>query len=118
MGGVSEITVWLYDWEHECCGPTRRVGDTVKMKVSNDGDRLTEERHSMNEERRLPVESVSGKVVAITWHPAILRKVRDNHYIVDGYGPGFTIPSTDARPDSDDWAFEFTLDTQDGTARH
>jgi hypothetical protein len=30
---VTELHFWLVDWEHECCGDQRKVGDTVRVPL-------------------------------------------------------------------------------------
>jgi hypothetical protein len=30
---VAEVHFWLDDWEHECCGDQRKVGDTVLVAL-------------------------------------------------------------------------------------
>ena len=37
---MTRIHFWLDDWEHECCGDFRSVGDTisVRLQLSKDGD--------------------------------------------------------------------------------
>jgi hypothetical protein len=33
MGCVNEVHFWLDDWEHECCGDHRKVGDRIKVPL-------------------------------------------------------------------------------------
>ena len=33
-----QIPVWMDDWEHECCGPLRRIGDAIEMHLCLDPD--------------------------------------------------------------------------------
>jgi len=35
---MAEIHFWLQSWEHECCGDRRKVGDTITVDLSFDGD--------------------------------------------------------------------------------
>jgi hypothetical protein len=35
---VTRLSFWLQSWEHECCGPERRVGETVEVTLSFDGE--------------------------------------------------------------------------------
>jgi hypothetical protein len=34
---VTEIRFWLGDWEHECCGDHRKVGDSITVDLSFQG---------------------------------------------------------------------------------
>jgi hypothetical protein len=34
---MTAITFWLADWEHECCGDRRMVGETIAVSLSFDG---------------------------------------------------------------------------------
>jgi hypothetical protein len=33
MGCMNEVHFWLDDWEHECCGDHRKVGDRIKVPL-------------------------------------------------------------------------------------
>jgi hypothetical protein len=35
---MAEVHLWLMSWEHECCGDHRKVGDTITVDLSFDGD--------------------------------------------------------------------------------
>jgi hypothetical protein len=34
---MAEVRFWLLDWEHQCCGDQRKVGDTITVDLSFDG---------------------------------------------------------------------------------
>ena len=34
---MSELRFWLVDWEHECCGDQRKVGDRITVSLSFTG---------------------------------------------------------------------------------
>ena len=34
---MAEIHFWLVDWEHECCGDQRKVGDTITSCLAYEG---------------------------------------------------------------------------------
>jgi hypothetical protein len=34
---MAEIHFWLVDWEHECCGDQRKVGDTITVYLAYEG---------------------------------------------------------------------------------
>ncbi len=31
---MTDLPVWLADWEHECCGEARRVGQQVRLPLA------------------------------------------------------------------------------------
>lgn len=35
---MAEVHFWTVDWEHECCGPDRRVGDIVTVNLVFEGE--------------------------------------------------------------------------------
>ena len=35
---MAEVQFWLQSWEHECCGDHRKVGDTITVDLSFDGN--------------------------------------------------------------------------------
>jgi hypothetical protein len=35
-----ELPVWIDDWVHQCCGDNRRVGETVDIDLTFEGDML------------------------------------------------------------------------------
>jgi hypothetical protein len=37
MDGMNEVQFWLDDWEHECCGDHRKVGDKIKVSLWFEG---------------------------------------------------------------------------------
>lgn len=102
---MAQVKVRLVDWEHECCGETRSVGDTVTMSVfSNHG--FVEQRHEYGND--FHGQPVTGQVVGIAW-----RQVDDaGNSIADS--PGVALTSTDDRPTKHvPYVFEFTLATDD-----
>ncbi len=105
---MTEVKVRLIDWEHECCGDVRHVGDSVTMTVFNDDGQLIEQRHDYQNELR--GQPITGHIVAIEWRPAVLTRVAERSYVIDGYGPAVTLASTDDRPEGDSWAFDFTVE--------
>ncbi len=34
---MTEVRFWLVDWEHQCCGDHRKVGDTITVNLSCEG---------------------------------------------------------------------------------
>jgi hypothetical protein len=36
--GVTSVSFWLRSWEHECCGPQRKVGDEIEATLLFQGD--------------------------------------------------------------------------------
>jgi hypothetical protein len=103
---MAEVKVHLVDWEHECCGPTRRVGDMVTLSVFyNHG--LVEQRHDYGND--FEGQPITGHILAIEW-----RQVDDvGHSIEDS--PSVVLTSTDDRPQRDSYVFEFTVATEDRT---
>jgi hypothetical protein len=37
MSSMGEVHFWLVDWEHECCGDQRKVGDTITPYLAYHG---------------------------------------------------------------------------------
>lgn len=74
---------------------------------------LWEDRHGW------PAGVTRGRLTDIRWRPALLREVGEGSFIVEGYGPGDELSSTEDRPGQDlddgagqapdDWAFELTV---------
>jgi hypothetical protein len=101
---MAEVRVQLVDWEHECCGETRRVGDTVSMSVFyNHG--LVEQRHDYGNE--FQGQPITGDILAIEW-----RQVDDVGHLVED-SPSVELTTTDDRPSHDSYVFEFTVATDD-----
>lgn len=55
-----EIPVWMDDWEHECCGPLRRVGEEITMQLFLGQDALVVATRSGN-----PIDAWADGVVRI-----------------------------------------------------
>lgn len=164
---MTDVSVWIDDWVHQCCGEARRVGGRVCIALTFVGDvvpttepdqvdvlsdgrvsivgtvtgppwdagvqegspimsgpvrfgirghapasrvrcvgKLEEIRHGY------PSAVTSGELVGICWRPANLREVGPGSFVVEGYGPGQEVCSTDDLPDMDlpqSWALELTL---------
>jgi hypothetical protein len=108
---VSEVKVLLDEWEHQCHGDLRRVGDTVTMSVYESEGLLIDKRHDYG--KPVVAHALTGRVVRIGWRPAILVQVNELFQAVEGYGPAVSVSSTDDRPPGDSWAFEFTIEAAD-----
>jgi hypothetical protein len=108
---MSEVKVLLDDWEHQCCGDLRKVGDVVTMSVHQSDGRLFEQRHDYG--KPVIAHTITGRILGISWRPAILVPVNQLVRVVEGYGPPVAVSSTDDRPAGDSWAFEFTVETTD-----
>jgi hypothetical protein len=116
ISAVARVNVILNSLDHFCCGPRREVGDNVTIYIHNYEGQVYEERHPSGVD--IATQPIEGVIVGIQRRPAIMREeVRPEGYISrsrEGYGPGTPIESTDFDdPDTDDWAFEFTVDTDD-----
>ncbi len=109
---MPEIRVWLDDWEHQCCGDRRSVGDDIELAVWRSPGLLWEQRHDYTAGGGggPSAARMKGRLVDIAWHPAVLEPAGDRGARVVGYGPGVPCESTDNEPDVS-WAFEFTIDT-------
>lgn len=106
---MAEVKVQLVDWEHECCGETRHVGDAVTMSVFyNHG--LVEQRHEYGND--LHGQPVTGYIVAIEW-----RQVDDLGHVIED-SPAVDLTSTDDRPQRHAYVFEFTVATDDPVPGH
>jgi hypothetical protein len=115
---VALVNIMLRCVDHWCCGPRRRVGDTVTMHIHNSQGQVYEERHP--DSVSIATQAMTGTIVGMEWRPAIMReKPQPEDYMyktLQGYGPGRMIESTeydDPDPDNDDWVFQFTVDTDD-----
>ncbi len=110
---MTTAHVWLIDWEQECCGPTRNVGDEIRMSVFYNDGKLVEQRHDYGND--LQGQPITARVEAILWRRATERAVDDVVTLIDDYEPGVSLESTDDRPDdsSASWAFVFAVDTDD-----
>lgn len=40
---MINVPVWVHDWVHECCGETRRVGDTLDLELTFAGDAVADD---------------------------------------------------------------------------
>ena len=111
-GAVAKLKVWLCDWEQECCGPSRTVGDEVTMSVFLFDGEYNEQRHDYDRHG----QPITGRIQAIEWCPDIVRKIDEGVTEIVGHGRGVPLASTDERPDSDDdgpWSLAFTIITDD-----
>jgi hypothetical protein len=113
---MAVVTVMLDSGDHMCCGPLRHVGDAVTMQIHNYQGQVYEERHAGGVS--IATQPMTGTILHMEWCPAILRKeVRPEGFTAistEGYGPGVSIESTEYRdPDAEDWAFRFTVETDD-----
>jgi hypothetical protein len=115
---VTQVKIWLSDWEQECCGPTRNVGDEVLMSVYLEDGKYIEQRHDYG--NNLHGQPITARIESIEWCPAIVRRVSDVLRVIEGYGPGAPLTSTDSRPAADGgdfWALAFTVTTDDPLPR-
>jgi hypothetical protein len=104
---MPEVKVLLSDWDHDCCGDLRRIGDHVMIRAYPDEGRVYEQRHFYSH----PTYSITGRVISIAWLPRLVRRVDGWMPKIDGYGPPVLIPSTLERPEGKRGAFEFTIET-------
>jgi hypothetical protein len=111
---MPQIRVWLDDWEHQCCGDRRRVGEDIELAVWLSQSLLWEQRHDYTAGGGggPSAARIRGRLVDLAWHPAALEPIGDGGARIVGYGPGVACQSTDGEPDFA-WAFEFTIDTDD-----
>jgi hypothetical protein len=58
-----------------------------------------------------PTGVTRGRLIDIRWRPALLRKVGEQGSVIDGYGPGKELSSTEdwPREGPDNWALELTV---------
>ena len=78
-----------------------------------DGEYI-EQRHDYG--NNLHGQPITARVQSIEWCPAILRRVDDVLSVIEGYGPGVPLTSTDNRPATDggdSWGLAFTVTTDD-----
>ncbi len=97
-------------------GNVVRVGDTVTMHIHNYQGQIYEERHPGGV--GIATQPMTGTIVSMEWRPAIMREeTQPEGYTLrtlEGYGAETLIESTDYEDsDIDDWAFQFTMDTDD-----
>ena len=109
---MAAISILLDDWEHMCCGKRRAVGDAVTMRVQNIEGTIYERRHGDIDDYESDTQPMTGTITAIRFRPAIMVKEYNGRKLV-GYEPGFSVESTDYDPVEMDWAFEFSVDTDD-----
>jgi len=88
------LQVWLSDWEHRCCGESRRVGQHVGIRVDRSADEVWEQRHADRGSEVLATAMVHGQVLSIKWHRARTTTAGRLTRIV-GYEPGIDIATTD-----------------------
>lgn len=82
------------------------------MEVHNYKGTIYEEHHG--EGLGIRTQRITGMITAIQWRPAIMLHEGDYAMTLIGYEPGFPVESTDGHdPAGCDWAFEFTVDTDD-----
>ena len=111
---MATVTVLLEDWEHWCCGERRTIGDDVELRVHWSDGALYETRHVMPGDE---FEVITGRVAAIKWRQATMRRDRQLLQTVIGYEPGVSLRSTDSHDAIEDTgALEFTLDSVEGLA--
>ena len=108
---MQEIAVCLADWEHECCGDARAVGDAVSMKVFCHDGQFVEQRHDYDNE--ISIQVISGTITGIAWAPAILERVDEVSRTIAGYGPPVPVQSTEFEPDANAWKYVFMVATDD-----
>jgi hypothetical protein len=109
---MTPVTVLLEDWEHWCCGERRTTGDEVELRVHWTDGVLYETRHVMPGEQ---FEVITGRIAAIKWRAAIMRRDGELLQTVVGYEPGVSLTSTDGHDAIvDTGAFEFTLESVNG----
>jgi hypothetical protein len=102
---MAEVKVLLMDWEHECCGETRQVGEQVTMSMFCNDGALVEQRHDYGND--FHGQPLTGRILAIEW-----QQLDDIGHVVRG-SPAVPLTSTDGRPVGQSWAFEFTVATED-----
>ena len=112
---MASIPVLLDDWEHMCCGKRRAVGDAVRMRVHNYEGTIYERRHGDIDDSESHTQPITGTITSIRFRPAIMLKESDYGRRLVGYEPGIPVESTDYAdpPMGPDWAFEFTVETDD-----
>jgi hypothetical protein len=113
---MAVVTVVLHSVDHMCCGPLRQVGDTVTIQIHNYRGQVYEERHAGGVS--IATQPMTGTIIHMEWCPAIVRKeARAEGFTVialEGYGPGISVESTEYEdPDAENWAFRFTIETDD-----
>ena len=112
---MTQFQIWLEDWEHQCCGDQRSVGQEIELTVFRSHDRLYEQRHDYTaggSDGPMAV-AMRGRLVALAWHRAVLDRTGLFASRVVGYGPGVACESTDDQPPTRSWAFELTVETED-----
>ncbi len=112
---MAQIQIWLDDWEHQCCGDQRLVGQEIELNVFRSHNRLYERRHDYpGGGSGGPVAvPMRGSLVALAWHRAVLDRTGIFASRLVGYGPGVAFESTEDEPATRSWAFEFTVETED-----
>jgi hypothetical protein len=108
---MQEVVVHLVDWEHQCCGDERAVGDEVSLEVYVSDGQYMEQRHDYDNETA--VQAISGQITGIAWVPAVLLQVDKGLRGIAGYGTPGPIQSTADEPDAEAWEFLFTVVTND-----
>lgn len=110
---VATGSVLLDGWEHMCCGERRKVGDTVTMEVHNYEGTIYEHRHGGG--TGVQTRPITGTLTAIHWRRAIMLREGDDAMRLIGYERGMAVDSTTNLSDPADanWAFEFTVETDD-----
>lgn len=112
---MAQFQIWLEDWEHQCCGDQRSVGQEIELNVCRSHDRLYEQRHDYTADGSGGPMAVPmrGRLVSLVWHRAVLDRTGVFAARVVGYGPGVACESTDNQPPTSSWAFELTVETED-----
>ncbi len=112
---MAVVNVILDGGDHYCCGQHREVGDVVTIEVLNYEGTIYEQRHG-----GLGLDSVTrpitGTITGIQWRPAIMRREGDYAMVLEGYGAGYPVDNSDYRDPTVsgfDWAFDFTVDSND-----
>jgi hypothetical protein len=114
------LQVWLSDWEHRCCGQSRRVGQDVEIRANRFDGEVWEQRHPDRGGRGdVPTATIRGQILDIKWHRARTTSEGVLTTII-GYEPGIDITTTDDITEQgavyggnvDDvraWSIEFTI---------
>lgn len=112
---MAQFQIWLQDWEHQCCGERRSVGQEIELNVYRSDNRLYEQRHDYTAGGSGgPVAvPIQGRLVALAWHRTVLDRTGVFASRLVGYAPGVACESTEEEPATSSWAFEFTVETED-----
>jgi hypothetical protein len=112
---MTNSHIWLDDWEHQCCGDRRAVGDRIVATVAMGTSLYWELRHEggldPNGERQY--DEIRGVVTEILYHQGVMQKIGERSWRPVGFLPGVQIDNTDDVGDFDHWSLEFIVDVDE-----